>query len=331
MNDTSYPIPTYKIIEAPKEANYIGDFLKELPKNVLINKVTTGCGGTTIAINSVENYVICVPYKSMIINKKNQNEKILDVYGINAGGALDSEIRKYKGTTIMVTWDSLERIVENLKIQEWNILIDEAHKLVDSGNFREKAINNVLKYYKRFKTFSFMTATPVQKEYQLDELKGIPEVKIKWTGLRDVIIDKEITANVVSKISTIGLRTIEEEKLGNLHVFINSVKDIVEIMSKLKGAKIEKLFNKVNIVCANNDSNQDYIHKKLGISYNIANVGDVKRVNFYTSTAFEGSDIFDEGGRIYIAVTGNKNHTKINVLTTLPQIIGRIRNIKNNN
>jgi len=331
INDTSYSKGPYKIIKATEKANYMGQFLEELPKGVLINKVTTGCGGTTIAIESQEKYVICVPYKAMIINKMNQHKNILDVYGINSGGAADKAIRGYKGTTIMVTWDSLERLMTNINILEWNILIDEAHKLVDSGNFRGKVIKSVLSNYKLFKTFSFMTATPVLKEYQLDELKGIPEVKIVWPGLKDVIIDKEITANVVSKISTVVLRTIEDEKMGNLHVFINSVKDIVEIMRKVKGAKINKLFDKINIVCANNDSNQDFIHNKLGLAYNIASVGDVKRVNFYTSTAFEGSDIFDKSARIYIAVTGTKTHTKINILTTLPQIIGRIRDIENNN
>lgn len=319
------------IIKAPEEANFIGEFLEELPKGVLINKVTTGCGGTTVAIKSCEKYVICVPYKSMIVNKKKQHAEILDVYGVNSGGATDNNIKEYIGTTIMVTWDSLERLMKFINVKEWNILIDEAHKLVDSGNFREKVIQSVLDNYRLFKTFSFMTATPVLKEYQLDELKEIPEVKIEWSGLKDVTIDKEITGSVISKISTVALRTIEDEKLGNLHVFINSVKDIVKITGKLIKAKVEKPFNRINIVCADNDSNQDYIHNELGISYNIATVGEVKRINFYTSTAFEGSDIFDENARIYIAVTGAKNHTKINILTTLPQIIGRIRNIENNN
>ena len=35
--------------------------LEDLPHNCLFNKVVTGCGATTIALQNSENYVIAVP------------------------------------------------------------------------------------------------------------------------------------------------------------------------------------------------------------------------------------------------------------------------------
>lgn len=52
----------------------------------------------------------------------------------------------------------------------------------------------------------------------------------------------------------------------------------------------------------------------------------MKKVNFYTSTCFEGCDIYDERGRVYIVSDGNKRHTQLDISTLLIQICGRIRN-----
>lgn len=51
---------------------YLSEVMKELPKNCLFNKGKVGCGGTTLALNSDKNYVICVPFQSLIKNKMAQ-------------------------------------------------------------------------------------------------------------------------------------------------------------------------------------------------------------------------------------------------------------------
>ena len=52
----------------------------------------------------------------------------------------------------------------------------------------------------------------------------------------------------------------------------------------------------------------------------------VKKINFYTSTAFEGCDIFDEQGRTYIVSDTSKAQTLLDISTLFVQICGRIRN-----
>ena len=50
-----------------------------------------------------------------------------------------------------------------------------------------------------------------------------------------------------------------------------------------------------------------------------------RRVNFYTSTCFEGCDIFDPDGVTFIVSDGRKAHTLLDISTLFTQICGRIR------
>ncbi len=85
------------------------------------------------------------------------------------------------------------------------------------------------------------------------------------------------------------------------------------------------------IICS--QSNKDTKKKnqeKLGEFQIQTTLHPVKLFNFYTSTCFEGCDIFDKDGRIFIVSEAHKDHTKMDVMTTLIQISGRIRDSKYN-
>lgn len=65
---------------------------------------------------------------------------------------------------------------------------------------------------------------------------------------------------------------------------------------------------------------------KLPEGFGISTTTDpVKRYNFYTSTCFEGHDIYDENGQIFIVSTSSQQHTMVDISTSLIQICGRIR------
>lgn len=55
-----------------------------------------------------------------------------------------------------------------------------------------------------------------------------------------------------------------------------------------------------------------------------------KKINFYTKSSWLGADVFDAEAQIYIVTDGAKKHTMIDVSTSLIQILGRIRNSRNN-
>ena len=111
---------------------------------------------------------------------------------------------------------------------------------------------------------------------------------------------------------------------SNYHIFINSVKGISKIL-QYSGLAVKD----VRIVCSQSKNSRSRNLSYLPKNFSISNTYDeVKPINFYTSTCFEGQDIYDENGRIFIVSDGYENHTKIDIQTSLIQICGRIRNSK---
>ena len=105
--------------------------------------------------------------------------------------------------------------------------------------------------------------------------------------------------------------------MGNAHIFVNSVDFIAKV---IKLARLSP--DDVKIVCSQNPLNQ----KKLGEEYTVCKpLGTVKKINFYTSTCFEGSDVFDTEGKTYIVSDKKRQHTLLDISTLVIQICGRIR------
>ncbi|MBP5291264.1 MAG: hypothetical protein J6Y90_01425, partial [Lachnospiraceae bacterium] len=106
----------------------------------------------------------------------------------------------------------------------------------------------------------------------------------------------------------------------NYHLFMNSVTGISDIISRA-GLTPENC----RVICADNRKNC----AKLPDGFKVSKPSDpVKQVNFYTSTCFEGCDLFDENGRTFIICDPNKPTSMLDISTSMLQICGRIRNSK---
>lgn len=97
-----------------------------------------------------------------------------------------------------------------------------------------------------------------------------------------------------------------------------------------KGEDMAKLApEQVKVVCSVSGDNGENNQRKLGKDYPIGQPSDpVKKINFYTSTCFEGCDIYDENGVTFIVSDGNKSHTLLDISTLFTQICGRLRDSK---
>ena len=110
----------------------------------------------------------------------------------------------------------------------------------------------------------------------------------------------------------------------NLHIFVNSVEFIAKVIDMAKLTPDE-----VKVVCSVSGDNGENNQRKLGKNYPIGQPSDpVKKINFYTSTCFEGCDIYDENGVTFIVSDGNKSHTLLDISTLFTQICGRLRDSK---
>ena len=308
-----------------------------LPTNCLFDKGITGCGGTELALRNDINSIIAVPTVNLIQNKVVQHgEEILGVYEGVKYYDIEKYLSNHSKKKIMVTYDSLPRLINTIgqyanynAYQDYFLLVDEWHVLFNSYVFRKDAIKGVLEEAPKFDAVTYMTATPIEEKYLFQEFRNLPIVEVVWPNAKKIKVISQPTNNPIRAICKEIEKVLTDSMFGNLHVFINSVDSIIDIIKK-SGLTHEQ----AKIVCSDNRSpgsgkisNQKKIEMKLGNDYKIEKPLDtIKKVNFYTSTCFEGCDIYDPLGRTYIVSEGHKQHTMIDIYTLLIQICGRIRN-----
>ena len=112
---------------------------------------------------------------------------------------------------------------------------------------------------------------------------------------------------------------LKRENIGsNYHIFLNSVEGIYWI---IRNAGLTP--DNTRVVCSQSSGKQNTA--KLH-GFPISRTADQTRMfNLYTSTAFEGCDIYDERGRTFIVSEPYKTHTMPDISTSFIQIAGRIR------
>ena len=181
-----------------------------------------------------------------------------------------------------------------------------------------------------------MTATPIRNEFLPDQLMSLPIYNIEWSNVSPVrLTHQRIHKNFESVVTNVCLSHIRKEKEGNAYMFYNSVKAIIKTIKNLK--KIVNITHEdIKIICANNSDNLKLIQTCLGKEFTIGKAHDTtdtrtRVINFVTSCAFEGTDIYDTDGVTYIISDGNKVHAKLDISTQVSQIVGRIRNSTYNN
>lgn len=300
--------------------NFLNDAMLELPVNCIFDKGKVGCGGTTIALTDTHDTIICVPFVSLIENKVNQKMMYPNVLGVYEGVSLGA-IKEYLAGSyvkkIMVTFDSLEKIMKYINPSEYNLLVDEYHLLFTQYSFRREAVQKVLSNFRKFNSFCFMTATVLDDDFVLEELQGLELVVAEWDEVREVTVNsvkckKDVTSTVINLVN----RFLSNEVAGNAYIFVNSVEFIKDIIAN----------------CELNEFNCRLIYSRGNRTVTSIRRGSLldtpKKINFLTSTAFEGSDIYDENGKIFIVSDSRRKHTLTDISTSFQQIAGRIRNTK---
>ena len=155
--------------------------MEDLPQNCIFNKVVTGCGGTTVALFNKYDQIIAVPTTELITNKTGLTEagvaiikapdgiKTQSVFGLFGEFKLAQKtLKEYvasPGTKkILCTYDKVEQLVRFIEPQQYQILIDEYHQLLKACSYRSDAIKGVLENFMKFKSFCFLSATPISPD-----------------------------------------------------------------------------------------------------------------------------------------------------------------------
>lgn len=320
--------------------------LADLPYNCLFNKVWTGCGATTIALINDENYIIAVPTTDLVQNKcyppkdkdgndYNWQEKqvgispVMNLFGAfgNSDAALEHNLKEYLQTEgvkkIICTYDKVPFILKYINPKEYRLLCDEYHSFLELCILRDNAINGILNNYKQFKSFCFMTATPLSDEFKPMALEGITEYVADWKEKPRIKIQLAKTnkvfvfmANVIKDYQRNGYIEIDGSKSYEVFVFVNSVTDIHKIIDHCKLNAEE-----CRIICADTPKNRTTL-KGYVIS---SSSSPTKKYNFITRKSFEGVDYYSETGICFVVSSSAKSYTLLGIETDIPQIAGRIR------
>jgi hypothetical protein len=327
-------------IIAPKGAVYCSEFMTELPKGI-INKKDCGCGITSLAIEDKYPTIIAVPTVEIIHNKLGQYPNARSdhqLYGVYSGVRhtdIDDYLNELHPTLppkILTTYDSFYKVAEVIAKNEskYRIVVDEFSELLDAYDYRESAIDDLLKCLERFSYVSYVSATPIQREKYPTQLKDLEETEIVWCQSPEICVSTQKTSKPFEKvISVIENYKIAGEKgflMPNGHrscaayFFLNSVKQIKYILDKVKLPE-----SQVRVICARTETNNGV----LG-AYTIGSALETeKQFNFVTSKAFKGADFYSESGLIFIVSNSHNKNTMLSIDTDVKQIIGRLRNKSN--
>ena len=315
--------------------------MENLPQNCIFNKVVTGCGGTTIALFNNKNQIIAVPTTELITNKTGltvageaiitapdgiKEQSVFGLFGEFQYG-VQKKLKEYvasPGTKkILCTYDKVGQLVRFIEPQQYQILIDEYHQLLKAYSYRSKAVKGILENFQKFKSFCFLSATPISPDFTPSVLDGVEQIDAVWENTDTLIVNLKRTnkpyvkaANIINEYKINGYYQTDDKKSYEAFFFINSVTDIAVILKHCNLSNDE-----VKIVCSKTDENQ----AKLS-GYTISNSRDAnKKFTFITSKSFEGADYFSETGLCFVVSNSRNKNTLLDISTDIYQIAGRIR------
>lgn len=323
---------TNTVIAEPNQ-KYLSEVLDKLPLGIL-NKQQTNVGGSFMALNSPESYILVAPTRDLVDNKLAQPNsskyELFGVYGGTSRVAFKNYVHNNELHHILVTYDSLPKLIKwlealGINAYSYNILYDEYHLLLTEMGYRSRAIETLVRIATRFKHYTFMSATPIIEQFLPQVLAELPYTIVKWTNTRNIIPTRFSTHCVYR--TTVRLlqdfsngQLLEGKQVEEFFVFTNSVKGIKQILDT---AKLNP--DEVKVVCADTIRNSQILD-----NYKISTMtGENRKYNFFTSKGFQGCDLYSSSGLTIVVSDSKKKHTLTDIQTALYQISGRIRNDDN--
>lgn len=318
-----------------------------------INKTVCGCGLTSLAIEKEKgNTIIAVPSVDLVNNKVDQypNERFSDEL-LGVTGDTDKEMierfvaarpsRPYK---IMVTYDSINKVKHLLPYS--HLVIDESDRLlswmpikasskkmtnVAVANEAMDVISNLLDIAESYKdSVSFISATPVPIDYfKRDWMKQIDQITYNWSKSitsQPILMERSfplmaLKDEIIFPLKRDGQVTIGGCTFKKVLVFFNSVEGVNQLIEE---AMLP--LDECGIKCG--DSLKNATHTKVK---RLTGCTGFPKYSFITSSAFSGSDIYDDEAMTIVMSNTKRNWQMIDLQTDLKQAISRQRKETNPN
>lgn len=310
-----------------EEGQYLKDIMAEIPKNIILSKTITGCGATTLEINSRRHSIIIEPNIPVILGKKKKHPEICPVFE-------DTSLKDVEDYLMakICDHDSFAKIVTTpegfkskvLKAMDRNrafpqrkffLLFDECEKLVQDVDFRGK-ISLPMDDFFKFTNKAMVSATPIEPSDPRFKEQGFVIKKIR----PQYNFKQEIHLCVTNRPRFALNRMIRYQLFirnqGVICIFLNSVKTINSIIKQLDIKEQSKVF------CSSNS------FEKLTTQVDHDDkISGLKTFNFFTSRFYSAVDIdLTEKPHVIIYTDCNLQSTIVDPRTESAQICGRFRN-----
>ena len=248
------------------------------------------------------------------------------------------------------------------------LVIDEWHQILfDYSGKRIKRLRKMLSLINdpMFEgRVTCMSATPLTRKFLFKEMQTLPCYTVNYKPVFPEIIQSRHKSLNHDLRDLVKSFLSGAEGTANAHIFLNSVSSIKSVVFD---PDIAPHLDRIKIVISEQDENEktistgakEYIswQRKRWIAGEINETefhvltgaaqqrvidenfpdrkpvdsinDDVRKINFYTATAFCGCDIYDENAIQYVISDGAKRNTMQDISTIFIQILGRIRDARN--
>lgn len=146
------------------------------------------------------------------------------------------------------------------------------------------------------------------------------------SGIKNKIPDFNVT-DYQEKIRVIcGDNEINEKEIRAAVTSLIGKRDFISFMKSVSDSG-----DKINVATEIEKSIARQVTNLYGVESFIDTINSpAKKINFYTKSSWLGADVFDKQAQIFIVTDGARKQTMIDVSTSLIQILGRIRDSRNN-
>ena len=357
-------------ITMPKGCRYMGEdstLLSKLPLNTkfILNKTVTGCGGTSLFLNSKMPVVIisprlhalkdkfeqhpgCFLFHTPYTNKAKRAGEItrlmsdlkayIDAYGANP----------FFQTTVppkvLVTLDSSGKVLDVLKscgvTDKFLYVVDEFQCLMGDAAFKGNTdMNFLIRLDSEVKRICYLSATPIPDLFldEVPQFKGIPYIKLEWDpavleepNIREVQMKKGESAEVLCGriIKDFRANGYFARKTVNGRMVCST--EVCIFLNEVRS--IRSIITKnglrpeeVTILCSENKASELPSGFKPGGLCTDRNNPVNKTFTFCTKASFEGVDFYSTNAMTYVFINAGKEWQTLDIMLDIPQILGRQR------
>ena len=328
-------------------------------KKFILNKTVTGCGETSLFLNSSIDVVIISPRLQALKDKHEQHPGTFlfhSSYTNNGKRAEDikrlmSDLNNYIsycGNTpftertyakILVTLDSCEKVIDVLKgygvIDSFLFVVDEFQCLMGDATFKGTTdMNFLIRLDNEAKNICYLSATPIQDMFLdfVPQFKGLPYIKsvLEEPNVREIQMKmdesaEKVCGRIIKDFRANGYfarKVVDGQVVYSTEacIFLNEVRSIINIIVK-NNLKPDE----VTILCSDGKvSGLPKGFKAGGLctdKYNPRN----KTFTFCTKASFEGVDFYSTNAMTYVFINAGKEWQTLDIMLDIPQILGRQR------